>query len=57
MGDNPVIQFPAEGGTQKEGEEERKEALKVDPEENQDKQRVGVEQNRKLRLPVDSRTY
>ena len=31
--------------------------LKVDPEENQDKQRVGVEQNQKLRLPVDSRTY
>ena len=42
MGDNPVIQFPAEGGTQKEGEEERKEALKVDPEENQDKQRGGL---------------
>ena len=26
VGDNPVIQFPAEGATQKEGEEERKEA-------------------------------
>ena len=26
VGDNPVIQFPAEGATQKEGEVERKEA-------------------------------
>ena len=56
-GRQPSYTISCRGSHTKGGRGGAEGGLKVDPEENQDKQRVGVEQNQKLRLPDDSGTY